>query len=161
MIDDLPQVPLSIVVSKDSYQGVQFFEPVRNWNLITEVTLLLYGEGPTCSDAGMVVTEDDKRSFDDRANYCQRQRWAYTRLIPIFRVIQATTVSATAKTSRVRNGCHIARRLCFVASPMTPCITRLGAIPVKPMVGSKHVHKLPTSLSTDTATFTRVKSKTR
>ncbi|MCB1755699.1 MAG: hypothetical protein KDJ38_09265, partial [Gammaproteobacteria bacterium] len=63
MIEDLPQVPLSVTVSKQSYQGVQFFEPVRNWNLIKQVTLLLDGEGPTCSDTGMVLEENDRRSL--------------------------------------------------------------------------------------------------
>ena len=61
MIDDVPQVPLSVIVSKDNYQGVQFFEPVRNWNLVAEVTLLLDGEGPVCEQSVADVSEHNGR----------------------------------------------------------------------------------------------------
>ena len=61
MVKDMPQVPLSVIVSKDNYQGVQFFEPVRNWNLITEVTLLLDGEGPVCKQPVADAAEASSR----------------------------------------------------------------------------------------------------
>lgn len=58
-LDQVPAVPLYIVVSKDKYQGVTFQEPIRNWNLIKEVTLLLDGVGPTCENASKPVKAVD------------------------------------------------------------------------------------------------------
>ncbi len=48
MVEDLPIVPLSVIVSKQDYQGVQFVEGMKNYRLIKRVTLLMGGEGPKC-----------------------------------------------------------------------------------------------------------------
>lgn len=76
MLEDVPAVPLNVIVSKDSYQGVQFFEPVRNWNLVTEVTLLLDGEGPVC-EQDLVDTSEDNASLKINSIYANKTGSSY------------------------------------------------------------------------------------
>lgn len=77
-IDNAPAVPLRITVSKEAFQGVHFEEPIRNWNLMTDVTLLRDGEGPVCDISGHADAQaaDSERlkisylnAFKSRAGY--------------------------------------------------------------------------------------------
>ena len=77
MVADLPKVAISITVSKDKYQGVHFVEPIRNWNLIKQVTLLLDGEGPVCKNDANVSTDTVDQGLVI-AKLQATQRGAYT-----------------------------------------------------------------------------------
>ncbi len=77
VVDDLPLVPLSVIVSKKEYQGVQLLQPIRNWNLVTQVTLLMHGAGPVC-DHQIVETAPESRSLTIDSLYADRRGSSYT-----------------------------------------------------------------------------------
>lgn len=78
LLNDAPRVPLNIVVSKKDYQGVRFVEPVRTFNMLTEVTLLLDGEGPVCHSPELAQQEEDKRHLSIANLFASKNGSVYT-----------------------------------------------------------------------------------
>ncbi len=78
VLNEAPRVPLNVVVSKQDYQGVRFVEPIRNFNIVTEVTLLLDGEGPVCHSPELAQQEEEKRHLSIANLFASKKGPVYT-----------------------------------------------------------------------------------
>lgn len=78
LLNDAPRTALNIVVSKKDYQGVRFMEPLRSYNMVTEVTLLLDGEGPVCHSPELAQQEEEKRHLSIANLYASKNGSVYT-----------------------------------------------------------------------------------
>lgn len=78
LLNDAPRIPLTIVISKKDYQGVQFIESVRSFNMVTEVTLLLDGTGPVCHSPELAQQEEEKRHLSIANLFASKNGSVYT-----------------------------------------------------------------------------------